>query len=343
MLEEKDYAEIRKELETSKNPLFLFHDDPDGLTSFLLLYKVAGKGSGMMVRSVPKVDERFVEAAKNPAYDKIFIADIAMVEQSFIDEAKKPVIWIDHHQPLKRDKVKYFNPRQSNIEDNYPASYVCYKVNGNSENLWIGMTGIVGDWMIPEFAEEFAEKYPDLWGEGIKKPDDAMYETKLGTLIKAFSFVQKGPISDAVKCIKILTRIKSPYEILNQSTPGGKYLYKKFERINSEYEEVLRGAKKAVKDSRFVVHIYSYRNGYSGEVANELLHFHPEKIIVVGRERSGEIRMSLRGSGENVILPRLKKALEDAGGYGGGHEYACGAAVKTKDFGRFIESFKSQF
>ena len=38
MLEEKDYAEIRKELETSKNPLFLFHDDPDGLTSFLLLY-----------------------------------------------------------------------------------------------------------------------------------------------------------------------------------------------------------------------------------------------------------------------------------------------------------------
>ena len=226
MLTEKHYNEIRTELMESKRPLFLFHDDPDGLTSFLLLYRLIKRGSGMMVKAMPSVDERFIEHAGLPAYDKIFITDIAMVKQEFVDAVKKPVIWIDHHQPLKVRNVKYFNPRVSNVKDNYPASYLCYKVSGREEDLWIAMTGIVGDWMIPEFAGEFAEKYPDLWNTKVKKPDDALFETELGKLIKIFSFILKGPTSDAVKCIKILTRINDPYEILEKKTPGGRYLFR---------------------------------------------------------------------------------------------------------------------
>ena len=343
MLTNKQYGEIRKELLESERPLFLFHDDPDGLTSFLLLYKLVKRGSGMMVKAVPRVDERFVQAAKQPAYDKIFIADIAMVEQSFVDAVRKPIIWIDHHQPLKVKNVKYFNPRSSNISDNYPASYTCYKVNNDKANLWIAMTGIVGDWMLPEFAGEFAKRYPDLWGKKVKKPDDALFETKLGKLIKVFSFVLKGPTSDAVKCIRILTRIESPYEILEQKTPAGRYLYKKYEKINAEYQAVYREAKKAVSKDKFVIHTYKGEQSFSGEVANELLHFHPEKVILTGRIREGEVRMSLRGSGNNLILPHLQKALEGVDGYGGGHEYACGAAVKVEDFDRFVEAFKEQF
>ncbi len=344
MLSDSEISEIRRELEESSNPFFLFHDDPDGLASFLLLYRKIKRGSGMMVKSVPKVDSRFVEKAKDERHDKVFIMDIAIVEQSFVDEVKKPVIWIDHHQPLQLKNVKYYNPRSSNIKDNYPATYVCCKVASNPEDLWIAMTGIVGDWFIPEFAEEFAKKYPDLWDSRVKNPDDAMYETKLGTLIKVFSFILKGATSDANRCVKIMTRIDSPYEILEQKTPAGKYLYRKFEKINREYEKVLASAKKAVRSNeKFVVHTYKGEQSFSSEVSNELLHFHPEKVIVVGRERDGEVRMSLRGSGKNVILPRLKKALEGIDGYGGGHEYACGGAVKIADFPNFIENFKAQF
>ena len=108
MLTEKDYAEIREELKTSERPLFLFHDDPDGLTSFLLLYKMVERGVGMLVKSVPKVDERFVKAAKDPAYDKIFIMDIAVVEQSFIDEVKKPIIWIDPSPAIEKEQREIF-------------------------------------------------------------------------------------------------------------------------------------------------------------------------------------------------------------------------------------------
>ncbi len=343
MLTEKDYAEIRKELDESKNPLFLFHDDADGLTSFLLLYRSLGRGSGMMVKSVPKVDHRFVSRASQEEFDKIFVADVAMMEQSFVDTVKKPIIWIDHHQPVQLENVRYFNPRSSNISDNYPASYLCYKVSGKEEDLWIAMTGIVGDWFIPEFADEFAKKYPDLWGKNIKKPDDAMYETRLGELIKIFSFVLKGPTFDAIKCMKMMTRINDPYEILEQKTPTGKYLYGKYEQINKYYQEIYDAAKKEVKRGKFLIYTYKGEQSLSGEVSNELLHFNPKKVILIGRERDGEVRMSLRGSGKNVILPRLKKALEGVKGYGGGHEYACGAAVKIEDFPKFVEQLKAQF
>ena len=43
-----------------------------------------------------------------------------------------------------------------------------------------------------------------------------------------------------------------------------------------------------------------------------------------------------------VILSILKNALVGIEGYGGGHEYACGASVKKEDFERFIENIKSQ-
>ncbi len=343
MLTEKQYGEIRSELLSSSNPLFLFHDDPDGLTSFLLLYNLVRNGTGMMVKAVPKVDERFVRKASDESYDKIFVMDLAIVEQSFVDAVKKPVIWIDHHQPLEVKGTRYFNPRVGNIKDNYPASYLCYRVSQRKEDLWIAMTGIVGDWMIPEFAGEFANKYPDLWSSKVKKPDDALFETRLGTLIKIFSFALKGTTSDAVKCMRMLTRIVDPYEILDQKTPAGKYLFKKYEKIDRDYREIYESAKKEVTRSKFVVYTYSGEQSLSGEAANELLHFYPDKVIVIGRRRDGEVRMSLRGSGKNIILPRLKKALEGIDGYGGGHEYACGGAVKEHDFERFMENFKGQF
>lgn len=339
MLTERQISEIRKELESSERPLFLFHDDPDGLTSFLLLYNLIGRGTGMMVKAEPRVDDRFTQKGMDPTHDKIFIADVAMVDQSFIDAVNKPVIWIDHHQPIKRKNVKYYNPRLSDITHNYPASYVCYQVSNRPEDLWIAMTGIVGDWMIPEFADKFAKKYPDLWGK-VKKPDDALFETRLGTLVKVFTFILKGPTSDAIKCVRILTRIKDPYEILDQKSPGGKYLYKKYEKINSEYQKVYVEAKKSITKGKFLIYTYRGTQSFSGEMANELLHFYPNKVIIVGRIREGQVRMSLRGSGKNIILPSLQKALNGIDGHGGGHEYACGAAVKVEDFDEFIDNLK---
>ena len=44
MLTEKQLKQIKDELDNCQKPLFLFDDDPDGLSSFLVLYRYKKEG-----------------------------------------------------------------------------------------------------------------------------------------------------------------------------------------------------------------------------------------------------------------------------------------------------------
>jgi len=342
MLTKKEVLWITKELLESKNPLFFFHDDPDGLCSFLLLYRLVREGRGIIVKTTPDVNERFLRKVEEYKPDKIFIVDLAMVDQSFIDKAKAKIIWIDHHEPLKRHgNLRYFNPRIKHPKRNIPVSYMCWQIA--KKDLWIAMVGCVGDWYWPRFADNFKKKYPNLLAKPIKSPEVALYTSNLGKLVRIFSFILKGKTSDAMKCVKILTRIKEPDEILEQKSAAGKYIYKKFLKINKEYLALLRRAEREKQMINRML-VFSYTHGtmsFTSDLANEMLHRYPSKIILIAREKSGEMRMSLRSA--SVRIPMiLKNALIGVEGYGGGHEYACGANVKKKDFRRFIENLDKQ-
>jgi len=340
MLDEKQIKQIKEELDTCKNPLFFFHDDPDGLSSFLLLYRYIREGHGIVFKAKPGLGVHFLKKVEDYRPDKIFILDIAIVDQEFIDKVNVPVIWIDHHGPYDRSKVKYFNPRVKDKEDNTPATRICYEVA--KQDMWIAAVGCIGDWNIPDFMEEFKEKYEGFVGIESDDPGDIYFETKLGKLVRVFSYILKGKTSDANKCFKILTRIEGPNEIMNQSSPGGKFIYKKFEKINKGYEGLLNEAVKVAGDDKLLVYIYGSDNmSFTGDLSNELIHKFPNKVVLVGREKSGEIKMSLRSS-KILLPPVIEKALAGIEGYGGGHEYACGANVKKEDFDGFVESIKEQ-
>ena len=242
MLTDKEVKILRKEIGEAKNPLFFFDDDQDGLCSFLLLYKINREGKGTMVKSAPILDLKFLYKVKENNPDKVFILDMPIVKQEFLDEIKVPVFWIDHHQPLKLKKVTYFNPRIKNPNIYCPTTRIAYQINPDKENLWIAMVGCIGDYHLPDFTPEFIKEYPNLLNKK-STIDDAIYKDKIGELVRIFSFLFKGKTSDTNKCVKILTRIKSPYEILEQSTPAGKYLYKKFENVNKRYFELINKAK----------------------------------------------------------------------------------------------------
>ncbi|MBI4141280.1 DHH family phosphoesterase, partial [Candidatus Woesearchaeota archaeon] len=77
------------------------------------------------------------------------------------------------------------------------------------------------------------------------------------------------------------------------------------------------------------------------DVANELLYRFPDKIIILGRERSGEVRCSLRSAKHNV-QKMLENALVGVQGYGGGHEHACGASIKKEDFEQFVNNIRKE-
>ena len=263
---------------------------------------------------------------------------MANLEQDFIDASKVPIIWIDHHGPYERNNVRCFNPRLSKKDANIPTTYMCY--NAVKQDLWIAMTGCIADYYMPDFFDEFKEKYPDLT-DGKKSIGDLYFKSKIGILIKIFSFCLKGKTSEVMKCMKVLTRIQSPYEILNQETAQGNFIYKRYEKINKLYGSLLSDAMKNAGEEKMLVYTYSDdKMSFTGDLANELLNKFPDKIIIVGRKKDDEVRMSIRS--KNVVIPQiLDKSLSGLEGYGGGHEYACGANVKQDDFNEFIKRMKA--
>ena len=293
MISEKQIKQIREELDTCKKPLFFFHDDADGLSSFLLLYRYIKEGKGIIIKTTPRIDEKFARKVEEYSPDKIFIVDIALVNQEFIDKVKTKIVWIDHHTPQKRSNILYFNPRVENIKDNIPVSEICYKVV--KQDQWISMIGCIGDWFWPDFAEEFKETYPDLLEKEIKDPETALFESELGKLINVISFCLKGTTQQSMQCAKIMTRIKSPYEILRQETAAGKFMYKKYEKINESYQTLLKKVLKEVSNDNILLFKYQQDTiSLTKDIANELLHRYPDKIIIIARDKDDEMKMSLR-------------------------------------------------
>jgi alanyl-tRNA synthetase len=214
---------------------------------------------------------------------------------------------------------------------------MAWQVSKNEEDLWIATAGCLADWYMPSFINKFIEKYPSFLS---KKKDlsKTVFHSPVGKLVKLLFFLQKGPTSEVRKSVRILTRIKSPNEIFKQTTPAGKFLYKRFKSINLMYEELLTEAKKGVTRSKVLVFYYTEKKwSFTANLANELMARYQKKMVIITRNKSGEMKCSLRG--KNVVV-YLKKALEGVEGRGGGHPDACGAVIKEEDWDKFLTQFK---
>ncbi|MBR9693334.1 DHH family phosphoesterase [Candidatus Woesearchaeota archaeon] len=341
----KELKEIKDALDASARPLFLFDDDCDGTTSFVQLYKYKKEGKGVPVKASPVVDEKYVRKVEEYQPDLVFIVDKPVVKPEFFDKVKTPIIWLDHHKPMdvKRwSNVKCYNPRIHDDEDNLPATYWCYKVTGGP--LWLATVGAVADWHVPDYIKEFEKEYKDLLPPKYKKVEDLLFNPKsgVGKLARIISFNLKGTVQETMKSVLVLTRIETPYEILNQTTPRGKYLYKKYKRLADKYHALLERAKAAFDENEKVL-IFTYEDdqmSLTSDLSNELLYLFPEQLIMIARRHNGEYKYSLRSAGKYEIPLLLEKALKGVEGYGGGHTYACGGCVAEKDDEKFVKAIK---
>ena len=129
MLPEKQINEIREELQNCKRPLFFFDDDPDGLSSFLLLYRYVREGSGVVIKTIPNIDNKFLRKVEEYQPDKIFVLDVAKIEQDFIDTVKIPIIWIDHLSLFALPIIFKIACQNNGSEIRFlSSSYIAYKV-----------------------------------------------------------------------------------------------------------------------------------------------------------------------------------------------------------------------
>ncbi|MBI2548605.1 DHH family phosphoesterase [Candidatus Woesearchaeota archaeon] len=335
----KQVREIREQLTQCHKPLFFFHGDPDGLCSFLLFYRFIHEGKGVVVNTTPVIDETFVRKVQEYNPDCIFILDIAVVEEEFLEKVHVPVYWIDHHAVLERKQVHYYNPRKQHPEDNTCISKICYDVV--QQDLWIAVCGVISDWQM-HLTPSFSQQYPDLLPDGIHQPDQALFSTPVGELIRVLAFMLKGRTHDVYQAIKIMTRIEDPYEILRQTTSQGKYLFKRAKKIQESYDAQLQQIKASATQDEVL--LYSYDDdevSLTKELSNEALYMYPDKVIIIGREKDDELKCSVRAS-HYILPPLITAALHGLQGRGGGHEHACGVVVKKQDFDIFLTQFREE-
>ena len=328
--------EIKDYLDKSENPLIFFDDDSDGLCSFLLIHKYLDKGKGICVTH-STLDDSYVKKVEEYKPDLVLVLDKHKIEQDFVDKVNIPIIWIDHHPLVDIKGVKYFNPKLYKMQD-LPTSHWCYEIT--KENLWLAMSGIIADHCL-EHLEEFSENYKDLVNYDIKEPFDALFNTKIGTLARLFTFILKGKSSEVKKCINILTRINDPYEILNKTTPRGKFIYQRFEKLDKEYQKILNDAiKNSIITKNIMFYTYYPRDSsFSQILANELIYKFKDKLIIIARQKEDRVRMSLRTHHKSKIIlpPLINQAIKGLKGNSGGHDHACGGDIDREDFKIFID------
>ena len=336
------FEEIKEMMDKSQNPLIFFDDDPDGVCSFLLLYKYLKRGHGVIVKSSPMVKaEPYLNKVREYDPDLVLVLDKPMCSDEFLDGIDCPVIWIDHHDPQnpQQKNVFYHNPH---LEDKYePTSTLCYRIV--NENEWIAMVGTTGDWHYDKgLKKKFLDQYPNYFDPKINKAPDVLFQTKIGLLVKVIAFNLKGKLSDVKKSIKVFTRIEDPDEILEEKTPAGKFLMKKFKKVNEFYKRLKQKAIDAASESPYLVLITPQPSySFSSELSNEILYLYPKKIIFIGRTSNGATKCSIRTALDIDLRDAVATAVAGFG-YGGGHKQACGAYIEEGHFDVFFEKFKTE-
>jgi single-stranded DNA-specific DHH superfamily exonuclease len=318
-------AKAREILDHSYNPLFIYDDDVDGLTSFLILKKTWKKGEGYIAKSAPKLTKtKSVEE-----HDVTVILDKPQVDDELL---KGTVIWVDHH-PIQKvpGNVIYIHPQTINCES-MPTAHLCQKIAQNPQTQWLEALGCASDYVLTDSAKELFLQHPQL-GTWSDAPQEILYGTPFGKIIDLLLFNLKGKNQDVHKAIALMEKNTNILDLLNQEK--NVYLYTRYKKIVSEYHEILNQAP-APKDG-VLVYVYSENaTSFSGELSNELASKHPNTCIIVARKKNDEFRGSLRASHLDASV-LLEHALMGVDGYGGGHMHACGFCIKEDSWDLFLE------
>ena len=344
MLTQKQIDEIREHLDRAQNPLFFYDNDCDGLCSFLILRRFLGRGKGVAVRSFPDLNESYARKAEELNADYVFVLDKPVVSREFIEGINKlnlPMVWIDHHafgdeiNEEEFSNLYVYDPARNKGKEKSeePVTYWAYKIASRKEDLWLAVIGCIADHYLPDFTDEFEERYAEFWScsSSINGPFDAYYNTEIGRIAQAFNFGLKDSTTNIVRLQNFLVNCNGPDEVFLEMKENHSFR-NKYKEIRKKYDSFLEKAKNAV-EGNLIFFEYGGDLSISSDISNELSYIFSEKYIVVAYKKGLFSNISLRGKNIREVLDKILKEFEDASG--GGHEDAVGARIKTEDLGRF--------
>ncbi|MEK6894634.1 MAG: hypothetical protein AABX10_04175 [Nanoarchaeota archaeon] len=345
MLTKKQLSEIREHLEKAQNPIFLYDNDVDGLSSYVLLRRFIGRGKGVAVKSHPIIDVNYAKRVQELGGDYVFVLDRHSLGDNFVNEISMlqiPIVWIDHHD-VSEEEHSYsmlyrYNPMKNKKKSSEPTTYLCYSATKRAEDIWLVLIGCIADHYLPDFVSEFANNYGVLWGKDIKEPFQALYSTGIGRLARALSFGLKDSISHVVQLQNFLIACKSPYDI-GQELESNSAFAIKYKEISKKYSALLDDAKKNGEE-KLIFYNYSGQLSISSDLSNELSYIYSKSYICVCYSSGPITNISLRGNNVKKILAEILPLLD--GATGGGHRDAVGARIKTENLERFRKELESR-
>jgi oligoribonuclease NrnB/cAMP/cGMP phosphodiesterase (DHH superfamily) len=342
MLAPSQIKEIRNFLNESQNPIFFFDNDSDGLCSFLLLRRFCNKGKGVPIKGSPELTSKFFKKVIEFNSDCIFILDKPLVSEGFFEEVNKfniPVVWIDHHY-IKNMKipsfVNYYNPIKSLEENGEAVTAFCYYIASKKEDLWIATAGSIADKYLPPFYSDFKEKYPDLSLENNPEAFDVYYKSGIGKISRIIGEGLKDRTTNVINMLKFLIKVKSPYEVLNESKENY-FFHKRFKEIEEKKNNLINKALNLYDESKKIL-FFEYKGdlSISAEISNELSYKFPNKFVIVAYNKGITVNISARGKKIKKIVLEAIKGFDDASG--GGHNDSIGAKIKSEDLKKFREN-----
>lgn len=339
MLSKKQLSEIREHLEKAQNPIFLFDNDVDGLCSYVLLRRFIGRGKGVAVKSHPNIEVGYAKRVQELQGDYVFVLDRHSLGAEFVSEISAlnlPIVWIDHHDvPLEKHDYPLlfqYNPVYGKKKSAEPTTYLCYSVTNRVEDFWIALMGCIADHYLLEDVSIFTETYPDLWGQKITEPFQALYTTNIGRLARALSFGLKDSVSHVVQLQNFLIACANPPDLEKELEKNSAFGLR-YRELLQKYIALLSEAKNSVAGENLVFFNYGGQLSMSSDLSNELSYLFPKHYVCVSYSLGPNTNISLRGNGVNKILEKLIPSFQDA--RGGGHANAVGARIQTSDVERF--------
>ncbi len=346
MLTDEQISSIRRRLEESQNPLFLFDNDTDGLCAFLLLRRFIDRGKGFPVKTFPELNTSYIRRLDELAPDCLFILDKPLVSREFLEAARQrntPVIWIDHHDIPSPDlsgleNVEYYNPLRASKPgqaSSEPTTYWAWLVTNRKEDMWLAMVGCLADAYLPDFSEELSYQYPEFW-KIVKDASEGRYKTQIGKMGMIFSFGLKDRTTNVISSIKFLCSVKSPADVFQESKHNT--ILFRYSFISKKYKELIAKAKSAPIEDDILYFQYGGDMSMSADISDELFHHFPGKTIIVCYIKGAKANISIR-SKRDILKPATEAIKEIEGATGGGHKNAVGSSMPAEDVLRFKKLF----
>jgi hypothetical protein len=235
--------------------------------------------------------------------------------------------------------ITYFNPKKYELES-FPTSYWCYQLTQSDE--WLAVLGCVSDWQLPDVVKTFIKANKKLFPRKTTDPGEILYNSTFGRLIQSLTFNLVGPSKEVSLSLSAIRKIQSLQELLDATTESAAFIKQRADKTANVYFQILAEIVKTIKRQKLVVYIYPENTtSFTGELSNELQYRYPKKVILIGRNREGQYRCSIR-SKEHDLPAVLSRALVGISGYGGGHTNACGLCVDANDWDRFLVVLKEE-